>query len=262
MCTNRSLSSAVLCVLGLPVLVAVAMAQAPARVEGQPASVLPNVNQLTDAEKAAGWKLLFDGKTTAGWRNFRKQTVSPGWQVIDGALCRVDKSAGDIITDGQYDNFILELDYKVPPHANSGIMYRVSEDEARAPFTGVEFQILDNTDPKGDSQKSGWAYALYQPPVDPTTGKPVDATKPVGQWNHVKLACNGPHVEHWMNGVKYCEYQIGSDDWNQRVAKSKFAKWLKFAKYAIGHIALQGDHGDVCYTNIKLLPLPAKGSAN
>ena len=87
--------------------------------------------------------------------------------MIDGALCRVDKTAGDIITTEQYDNFVLELDYKVPPHANSGIMYRVSEDEARAPFTGVEFQILDNTDPKGDPQKSGWAYALYQPPLGP-----------------------------------------------------------------------------------------------
>ena len=178
--------------------------------------------------------------------------------MIDGALCRVAKSAGDIITAGQYDNFELLLDYKVPPHANSGIMYRVSEDEARAPFTGVEFQILDNADAKGDSQKAGWAYALYQPPLDPKTGKPVDATKPCGQWNHVRLVCRGPHVEHWMNGVKYCEYQIGSDDWNRRVAGTKFNKWPKFAKYKIGHIALQGDHGDVCFTNIKLRPLPAK----
>lgn len=228
----------------------------PVEAAGQPPSVLPNLNKLTDAEKAAGWMLLFDGKTTAGWRNFRKQTVSSGWQVIDGALCRVDKSAGDLITAGQYANFVLELDFKVPSHANSGIMYRVSEDEARAPFTGVEYQILDNTDAKGDSQKAGWAYALYQPPLDPQTGKPVDATRPVGQWNHVKLLCNGPHVEHWMNGVKYCDYEIGSADWNQRVAKSKFAKWPKFAHYKVGHIALQGDHGDVSFTNIKLRPLP------
>ena len=231
---------------------------ADATVPGEPASVLPNLNKLSDAEKAAGWKLLFDGKTTTGWRNFRKQDISPDWQVIDGALCRMGKKAGDIITTEQYDNFVLEIDYKVPPHANSGIMYRVSEDDVRAPFSGVEFQILDNTDPKGDSQKSGWAYALYQPPMDAKTGKPVDATKPIGVWNHVKLVCDGPHIEHWMNGVKYCEYQIGSDDWKQRVAKSKFAKWPKFAQYKTGHIALQGDHGDVCYANIKLLPLPTK----
>jgi hypothetical protein len=213
---------------------------------------------LTGAEKAAGWKLLFDGRSTAGWRNFRKDTVSPGWQVIDGALCRVAKSAGDLITSGQYDNFELVLNYKVPPHANSGIMFRVSEEETRAPFTGVEFQILDNTDPKGDSQKAGWAYALYQPPLDAKTGKPVDATRPCGQWNEARLVCRGAHVEHWMNGVKYCEYRIGSDDWNRRVAGSKFNKWPRFAKYKAGHIALQGDHGDVCFTNIKLRPLPAE----
>jgi hypothetical protein len=229
-----------------------------ADVEGQPASVIPNVNKLTDAEKAAGWILLFDGQTTGGWRNYKKQTISQGWQVIDGALCRVDKTAGDIITAEQYDNFVLELDYKVPPHANSGIMYRVTEDAPGAPFSGVEIQILDNTDPKGDSQKSGWAYALYQPPPDPATGKPVDATKPVGEWNHVKLVCDGPHIEHWMNSVKYCEYEIGSDDWNQRVEKSKFTKFPKFGRNAKGHIALQGDHGNVSYTNIKLRPLPTK----
>jgi CubicO group peptidase (beta-lactamase class C family) len=215
-------------------------------------------NKLSDAEQAAGWKLLFDGRSTAGWRNFKKPDVSPGWKVIDGALCRVAKGAGDLISAGQYGNFELELDYKVPSHANSGIMYRVSEEEVRAPFTGVEFQILDNADPKGDPQKAGWAYALYQPPTDPKTGRPVDATRPAGQWNHVRLVCNGPHVEHWMNGVKYCAYEIGSDDWNRRVAASKFAKWPKFAKYAVGHIALQGDHGDVCFANIKLRELPAK----
>lgn len=243
--------------LGLALLAAIASTARPAPTERQPGSLPPNGNTLTDAEKAAGWKLLFDGKTTGGWRNFKKQDVSKGWQVIDGALCRVDQSAGDIITTDQYDNFVLELDYKVPPHANSGIMVRVSEDEARAPFTGVECQILDNTDPKGDSQKSGWAYALYQPPLDPKTGRPLDATRPVGQWNHVKLVCNGPHVEHWMNGVKYCEYEIGSDDWNQRVAKAKFAKWPKFAAYKTGHVALQGDHGNVCFANVKLRPLAA-----
>jgi hypothetical protein len=175
---SRVLFAAFLAIFG--VASAVATAAAPS-VPGVPASALPNVNKLTEAEKAAGWKLLFDGKSTSGWRNFGKPSISDGWQIIDGALCRVDKSAGDIVTAEQYDNFVLELDYKVPPHANSGIMYRVSEDERRAPMTGVEFQILDNTDPSGDAQKAGWAYALYQPPLDSKTGKPVDATKPVGQ---------------------------------------------------------------------------------
>jgi hypothetical protein len=250
---NCQVLFAVLAMLG-----AALAAQEPAQPPGQPAALLPNLNKLTDAEKAAGWKLLFDGQTTAGWRNFKKPDISKGWQVLDSSLCRVDKTAGDIITTDEFDNFELELDYKVPPHANSGIMYRVSEEQARAPFSGVEFQILDNTDPKGDSQKSGWAYALYQPPLDARTGKPLDTTKPIGEWNHIRLVCNGPHIEHWMNGVKYCDYEIGSADWNQRVAQSKFAKWPGFAKSAKGHIALQGDHGDVCYTNIKIRSLPPK----
>lgn len=229
-----------------------------ADVEGQPASALGKPNTLSAAEKKAGWKLLFDGKTTGGWRNYQKQDVSAGWQVVNGALCRVDKTAGDIVTVGQYDNFELSLYYQVPAHANSGIMYRVTEDQSRPWQTGPEIQILDNTDPSGDPQKAGWAYALYKPADDPKTGKPQDATKPVGQWNHFRLVCNGPRVEHWMNGVKYVEYEIGSEDWNQRVGASKFGQMPRFGKNTKGHIALQGDHGSVCFTGIKIRPLPTK----
>jgi hypothetical protein len=222
-----------------------------------PAALLPALSAgAKDEDK--GWIQLFNGKDLTGWRNFKKKDISKGWQVMDGALCRVDKSAGDIVTLDQFDNFVLELDYKVPEHANSGIMYRVSENKANPWMTGIELQILDNTDPKGDSQKSGWAYGLYKPALDAKTGKPFDATKPVGEWNHIKLVCDGPHVEHWMNGVKYCEFDIGSEDWNKHLAKSKFAKMEGFAKNSRGHIAFQGDHGDVCFTNIKLRPLPAK----
>jgi hypothetical protein len=250
---------AIILVAGLPLA---ARADEPAAAtsapDDQPASVLPNLNTLSDSEKADGYKLLFDGQSTAGWRNFKKDGISDGWKVKDGALCRVDKSAGDIVTQDEYDNFILELDYKVPANANSGILYRVSEDLNRTWFTGVEFQLLDNTNPHGDSQKSGWAYALYKPAIDEKTGKPLDVTNPVGHWNHIKLVCDGNHIEHWMNGVKYVEYEIGSDDWNQHVAASKFVKMPRFAKNAKGHIALQGDHGNVCFANIKLKPLPAK----
>jgi len=226
--------------------------------DGKPAPVPANANTLTAAEKAAGWKLLFDGKTTAGWRNYQKQDVSAGWQVRDGALCRVDKSAGDLVTAEQYDNFELDLHYLVPAHANSGIMYRVTEDQPRPWQTGPEIQILDNTDPTGDSQKAGWAYGLYKPADDPKTGKPLDATKPVDQWNHFKLILDGSKVQHWMNGVKYVEYEIGSEDWNQRVAASKFGKMPRFAKNTKGHLVLQGDHGNVCFTSIKIRPLPAR----
>ena len=225
---------------------------------GQPASAIRNVNRLSRREKAAGWKLLFDGRSTAGWRNFKKQDISGDWQVIDGALCRMGDNAGDIVTADQYDNFELRLSFKVPHRANSGLMYRVSEDKATTWWTGPEIQILDNTDPKGDPQRSGWLYALYQSPMDPKTGKPVDATKPIGEWNHLRLVCNGPHVEQWLNGVKYADYEIGSADWNQRLAASKFSQMDGFGKNPRGHIALQGDHGNVCFTNIKIRPLPAR----
>lgn len=226
--------------------------------EGQPASAIKSVNRLSRREKAAGWKLLFDGQTTTGWRNFKKPDVSRGWQVVDGALCRMDSTAGDIVTVDEFDNFELQLDYKVPHHANSGLMYRVSEDRPTTWWTGPEIQIRDNTDPSGDPQRSGWLYALYQSPPDPKTGKPVDATKPVGEWNRIRLVCNGPHVEQWLNGVKYTDYEIGSADWNQRLAASKFAKMEGFGKNTRGHIALQGDHGNVCFTNIKIRSLPAR----
>ena len=226
--------------------------------DDQPASVLPHVNTLTAEEKAAGWQLLFDGQTTKGWRNYKKKDVSAGWQIHEGALYRVNGTAGDIVSEAKYDNFILELDYKVPAHANSGVMYRVSEDQGSPWATGIEYQLLDNTDPHGDAQKSGWAYGLYVPPTDPKTDKPRDATNAIGHWNHVKLVCDGPHVEHWMNGEKYCEFEIGSDDFNKRVKASKFGTMPRFAKNTSGHIALQGDHGNVAFATIKIKVLPAK----
>ncbi|MGA2254928.1 MAG: DUF1080 domain-containing protein [Thermoguttaceae bacterium] len=229
-----------------------------AAADDQPASVLPNLNKLTDQEKADGWQLLFDGKTTHGWRNYRQKAISRGWKVVDGALSRVNGSAGDIVYQKPFENFVLELDYKVPAHANSGIMLRCSEDHGAAWATGIEFQLLDNTDPHGDSEKAGWAYALYKPADDPKTGKPLDVTTPIGHWNHVKIVYDGPHVEHWMNGVKYCEFEIGSADFKQRVQQSKFRSMPKFAKNKAGFIALQGDHGNVSFANVKIKVLPAK----
>ena len=99
--------------------------------------------------------------------------------------------------------------------------------------------------------------ALYQPPVDPATGKTLDATKPVGQWNHIRLVISPDKCIHEINGVKYFEYVLGSDDFNARVAKSKFGRMPLFAKSNTGYIALQGDHGSVSFRNIKIRALPA-----
>jgi hypothetical protein len=207
-------------------------------------------NSLTDAEKAAGWKLLFDGKTTAGWRAYKKDKCPPGWQVADGTLDRVNK-AGDLITVDQYASFELVIDWRISRKGNSGVMYHVTEEEDRSAKTGPEVQILDNIEGE-DPQRAGWCYALYAPPIDPKAGKPLDTTKPVGQWNTMRILVDGPHVEHWMNGVKYVEYELWSDDWNQRVAKTKFAAWPRFGKAKTGYIALQDHGGEVAFRNVKI----------
>jgi hypothetical protein len=207
-------------------------------------------NQLTAEEKAAGWQLLFDGKDAARWwRGFKKETLPEEWKVEDGALVR--RGGGDIITKEQFESFELSIDWKISPGGNSGIMFKVVEGEIRPPFTGPEAQIQDNAAGK-DPQKAGWLYQLY-----PAS---VDTTKPAGEWNRFVLKCQKTprgtfQCEHWMNGTKYVEYEIGSDDWHARVAKSKFADKPEFAKAAKGHICLQDHKDDVWFRNIKIRPL-------
>jgi hypothetical protein len=213
-------------------------------------------NTLTAAEKAAGWRLLFNGTNFDGWHNFKLDGVRPGWQVKDGMLVCVDPhQAGDIVTTDKFDWFELELDYNISVAGNSGIMFHVT-DEGRAVWaTGPEFQLEDNV-MAVDHIRCGWLYALYQPPIDPTTGRTLDATKPVGQWNHIRLLVTPQKCEHDINGVKYFEYVLHSPDFNERVAKSKFGRMPNFAKSDNGWIALQGDHGRVAFRNIKIRPIP------
>lgn len=222
------------------------------------AAEAPEANTLTASEKAAGWKLLFDGKTLDGWKNFKKEGVRKGWQVKDGALVCADPSdAGDIVTPEQFTWFELQLEYNISAGGNSGIMFHVTDEGGSAWATGPEIQLQDNAKAK-DPQLCGWLYALYQPPLDTKTGKPLDATKPAGQWNHVRVLISPDKCEHVINGVKYFDYVLGSDDFKARVAKSKFASMPKFAKTGKGSIALQGDHGQVSFRNIKIRPIEAK----
>ena len=215
-------------------------------------------NTLTGAEKAAGWQLLFDGKDLDGWHNFKAERVRAGWQVKEGALVCVDpKNAGDIVTSNQFDWFELTLDYNITEAGNSGIMFHVTEEGRQAWYTGPEFQLEDNEKAK-DTQRCGWLYALYKPEIDPKTEKPFDATKPVGQWNHVRLLVSPEKCEHDINGVKYFEYVLHSPDFESRVAKSKFRRMPKFAKSDLGFIALQGDHGSVSFRNIKIRAIESK----
>ena len=200
-------------------------------------------NTLTDAEKAAGWSLLFDGTSTDQWRNYKKDGISDGWVVKDGVLTRAKKGAGDIITKQKFAAFEIVLDYKISAGGNSGLMFRVTEDGDRPWHSGPEIQIQDNKDGH-DPQKAGWLYQFY------STEK--DATKPAGEWNTLKVLITPERCVHTMNGTKYVEYVIGSDDWNAKLAASKFSKFPGFAAAAEGHICLQ-DHGnEVSFRNIKI----------
>jgi len=207
-------------------------------------------NTLTDSERAAGWKLLFDGKTGAGWRGYRQHTLPAGWQVKDGALTRVAE-AGDIITDEQFKNFELALEWKISPGGNSGIFYRASEDSDAIYWNAPEMQVLDDArHPDGQSRMTaaGAAYDLYP--------SPAGIVKPANEWNAVRLVVNGNHVEQWLNGVKVVEYEFGSPDFQAKVKDSKFAPHPNFGRNSEGHIGLQ-DHGDVvAFRNIKIRVLP------
>ena len=228
------------------------------KIAAEPASEESKINALTDKEKAAGWKLLFNGQNLAGWHNFKRTDVRPGWQVKDGALiCADPHNAGDLCTNDKFDWLEMQLEYNISEAGNSGIMFHVTDQGDATWATGPEFQLEDNK-AAADPVRCGWLYALYQPPDDPNTGKPLDATKPAGQWNRVRLLISPEKCEHSINSVKYFEYVIGSEDFNGRVAKSKFRTMPLFAKSNIGYIALQGDHGQISFRNIKIRPLEAK----
>ena len=215
----------------------------------------PTSNVLTPEQMAEGWKLLFDGKSLNGWHNFKKDDVRPGWVVREGMLiCDDPHNAGDLVTKDQYGAFELELDYNISEGGNSGIIFHVTDEGGAVWATGPEVQLEDNAK-AADAQKCGWLYALYQPPVDPKTGKILDATKPAGEWNLVRLVVSPEKCIHEINGVKYFEYVIGSEDFNSRVAKSKFGSMPLFAKSPKGYLALQGDHGSISFRNIKVKPL-------
>jgi hypothetical protein len=204
-------------------------------------------NTLTAAEQAAGWKLLFDGKTTAGWRGFKQAGIGPGWNVADGILLPDPKVAHDIITKEPFENFELSFDWRISKGGNSGVMFHVIEVGDETYESGPEYQILDNSRGEPPLEQAGGLFALYAPSKD--------VARPVGEFNHARLVVDHGKVQHWLNGVKVAEYEIGSPDFKARVAASKFTRWPQFATGKTGFIALQ-NHGDqVAFRDIKIRPL-------
>ncbi|MGH7504234.1 MAG: 3-keto-disaccharide hydrolase, partial [Longimicrobiales bacterium] len=174
------------------------------------------MNTLTAEEQAAGWRLLFDGRTTDGWRGYNAEVMPDGWQVVDGTLTRV-AAATDIITTEQFTDFELALDWKVGPGGNSGVLYRVIEGPDQTYHSGPEMQVLDDAGHQDGGSPLTSAGANYG--LDPA---PRGVVKSAGEWNSARILVDGNHVEHWLNGEKVVEYELGSAEWKEKVANSKF----------------------------------------
>lgn len=216
-----------------------------------------SVNTLSKEEKNNGWQLLFDGQTTKGWHTYGKQTAGRVWNIKDGAL-HVDTAAkkafpndgGDIVTDEEFDNFHLQLDWKISKNGNSGIIFYVKEYPAKyaeSYFTGPEMQVVDNLghpDGKIFKHKAGDLYDLI-----PST---KEAAKPVGEWNHVEIISNNGKLDFYLNGEHNVSTTMWNDSWRTMVAGSKFKACPDFGTFKKGRIDLQ-DHGDeVWFRNIKI----------
>ncbi len=216
----------------------------------------PAINTLTDAEKAGGWILLFDGKTTDNFRGFKKATFpEKGWSVdAEGVLhSSVNGEGGDIITKDQYEQFEFSIDWKVTPKANSGVIYLCSEENFNETWeTGLEMQILDNTAFHDGKITKNSAGALYD-----MIAASKDTSRPVGEWNTFRILKKGTHVEQWFNEFKVVEFEFQSPEFKKLVAESKWKDHPSFGKNNKGHIALQTHGGEVMYRNIKIRTLPA-----
>lgn len=214
------------------------------------------VNTLTPEEAKDGWKLLFDGKTTAGWHGYNGPAIPSAWTIKDGALNfnkAGDKQGGDIITDQEFDNFELRLEWKISKGGNSGIFIGVNESPKYqwTSQTGIEMQVLDNIDGADRHDPKHLAGAMYDLIDAKATSKP----KPVGEWNEVRILKQDGQVTFWLNGIMTANAYTRGADWLQMVAGSKF-KGSDFGTFQKGKIALQ-DHGnEVWYRNIRIKTFP------
>jgi hypothetical protein len=212
-------------------------------------------NQLTPEEKAAGWKLLFDGRTTQGWHSFKKQTFpAKGWVVEDGWLHCLGQHGGDALSDGLYDQFELEWEWKLESKGNSGLKYFVLD--SRNSAIGHEYQMLDDDlNPDGKLADGKRVTASFYDVLKPTVKPP---TRAMGEVNQSRIVVKGNHVEHWLNGVKVLDYECGSPELKAAVAQSKFKTTAGFGDRVKGYILLQDHESNVWFRSIKLCDLSEK----
>ncbi len=243
----------------------------PVGAESEPAS---GPNQLTSAEAAEGWRLLFNGTDFDGWRMYGADGDAVAhWVVEDGALkfTREVSELGlvwqlvnpfgdgvaDLVTKERFDHFELRIEWKISPGGNSGIFYLIPHEDSFLPWDlALEMQVLDDDghrDGQLEKRRAGDLYdiqSLREPP-----GAPV--TRPVGEWNQAHICKSGERIVHWLNGHKVVDLRRGSSEWDAMIAQSKFADVEGFGLADDGHISLQ-DHGDVVwYRSIALRELRA-----
>lgn len=219
------------------------------------------LNSLSEKERKEGWELLFDGKSTKGWHKYGGTPIGSAWKVAEGSLyldpsVKDDwqiKGGGDIVSDKQYKNFHLKLEWKIAQNGNSGIMFYIHEDSLnyRWPWmTAPEMQVLDNeghADGKIKKHRAGDLYDLIS--------CNQETVRPFGVWNSVEIKSLDGKLDMWLNGVNVVSVQLWGEDWKKLIAGSKFATMKGFGMYQEGHIGLQ-DHGDqVWFRNIKIRKL-------
>jgi hypothetical protein len=209
-------------------------------------------NRLAAESEAGPWKQLFDGKTTAGWREYGKKAFpKAGWVVEDGCLKLSDGGrGGNLVTEAEYEDFEFEWEWRLPAKANNGVKYFVTEKRHSAP--GHEYQMVDDSTVRDSRSKTATFYDVLPLQVE----SPI---KPPGEWNKSRILVRGNHVEHWLNGIKVLEYELGSPEVKAALQKSKFKDEPGFGDKIKGRIMLT-DHGDEAwFRNLRIRELqPAK----
>jgi hypothetical protein len=204
-----------------------------------------------DPAPTTGWRTLFDGKLLDTFRGWRSDGMPQGWHVVDGTLAK-EGHVDDLVTRDQFGNFELELEWKIGRAGNSGIFYRGTREYDEIYWSGPEYQLLDDAnapDGRNPLTAAASAYGLYAPPAG--------VVKAFGEWNKTRIVIKGDHVEHWLNGQKVVEYDLGSPEWKAKVAASKFSQYPHYGLAKAGLIGIQGDHpGSLALRHIRIRELP------
>lgn len=216
------------------------------------AAICPLHAELTEAEKAAGWKLLFNGKDLTGWQTFNaEKPPGPGWKVVDGVLTKGEKiPGGNIVTTESYTDYELIWEWKLSAKGNNGVKYLIDKDRPSAP--GPEYQMLDDQghpDSKaGTKRQTASLYDILPPAEDKKLNPP-------GEWNESRITVKGNHVEHWLNGAVVLTYELGSEALKTAISASKFKNAKGFGEKITGPIMLTDHSDEVSYRVIKIRPL-------